>query len=346
MAGDKFNLIESVVHMTRERDKHSLADVVVNTLRELLACEFVALLDVSHASTGYLHLNSHSHCLGVMPGPYAVIDASGAIACDNDMRRCLKQIAPLSVTAQNQERQIYPVVVNQRVVSLLDIYAPAHGHSRQEDERLLVGIVSIYANFLGIIDDSEHDALTHLLNRRTFDAHLSALLAASQAQLVVAGGVAERRHGAIGEHWLGVLDIDHFKRINDNFGHVYGDEVLLIFADLMRAVFRSSDLLFRYGGEEFVVVLLGLPRSDALAVFNRFREQLRQHVFPQIGQVTVSVGVVNIGEQDHPANVFECADKALYFAKEHGRDQVCEYADLVAKGLLQVRRSAGDVDLF
>lgn len=345
MSGHDFSLIESVVHMTRERDKHSLADVVVNTLRELLACEFVALLDVSHAATGFLRLKSSSH-VSDMSMPYSAMDANGAILCDGDMRRCLEEIQAINCPVQGMQRQIYPVLVNQRVVSLLDIYTFANRHSRQENARLLAGIVSIYANFLGIIDDSEHDALTHLLNRRTFDAHLSALLEASQVPRVVVLNGAERRHLPTEEHWVGVLDIDHFKRINDNFGHVYGDEVLLIFADLMRKIFRSSDLLFRYGGEEFVVVLLGLPRDAALAVFNRFREQLNQHVFPQIGQVTVSIGVVNIGGQDHPANIFECADKALYFAKQNGRDQVCEYAALVEQGLLQVRHSAGDVDLF
>lgn len=346
-----FNLIESVVHMTRERDKHSLADVVVGTLRDLLGCEFVALLDLSPAPAGFVRLNSRSLGGENMPASYRLTNVGGVVVCDTQMDHCLEVLEPQCFSDAGLQRQIYPVFVNQRVVSLLDVYARTG--FRQEDLRLLSGIASIYANFLGIIDDSEHDALTHLLNRRTFDAHLSALLASARAEQLVSdksqqpSQATERRHEPLEEYWLGVLDIDHFKRINDNFGHVYGDEVLLIFADMMRRVFRSSDLLFRYGGEEFVVVLVSVSRADALAVFNRFREELRQHHFPQIGQVTVSIGLVSIGEQDHPANVFECADKALYFAKEHGRDQVCEYGLLLEKGLLQPKRNnEGDVDLF
>lgn len=351
MSEHDFNLIESVVHMTRERDKHSLADVVVGTLRDLLDCEFVALLDVSPAPTGFVRLNSRSQRSEDVPAPYRVTDVNGVVVCDTHMRSCLELLEAQRFAEAGLQRQIFPVFVNQRVVSLLDVYAAVA--FRPEDSRLLSGIASIYANFLGIIDDSEHDALTSLLNRRTFDAHLSALLAAARAEQLAGDNpqrhlqAAERRHKPLEEHWLGVLDIDHFKRINDNFGHVYGDEVLLIFADLMRRVFRSSDLLFRYGGEEFVVVLVSVSQADALAVFNRFREELRQHNFPQIGQVTVSIGLVCIGEQDHPANVFECADKALYFAKEHGRDQVCEYGMLLEKGLLQAKpNNEGDVDLF
>ena len=68
--------------------------------------------------------------------------------------------------------------------------------------------------------------------------------------------INERREEKVDvNNWIGILDIDHFKSINDNYGHVYGDEVLLLFSDLMKKTFRGNDLLFRYGGEEFVVVL-------------------------------------------------------------------------------------------
>ena len=119
-----------------------------------------------------------------------------------------------------------------------------------------------------------------------------------------------------------IFDIDHFKRINDSLGHLYGDEVLLIFTDLMRESFRFNDLLFRYGGEEFVAVLGETDLRTALLVLERFRTTVAQHKFPQINQVTVTIGVTQITPQLLPSTLIDRADKALYHGKNHGRDQV------------------------
>ena len=147
-------------------------------------------------------------------------------------------------------------------------------------------------------------------------------------------------------HWIGILDIDHFKNINDNFGHMYGDEVLLLFANLMEKTFRNSDLLFRYGGEEFVVVLSPTTESEAFLVFDRFRKKLESFNYPRIGKITISIGIVNINSQEHPTTLLEHADQSLYYAKEHGRNQVCNYNELIKAGKLKVRQIESDIDLF
>jgi len=125
-----------------------------------------------------------------------------------------------------------------------------------------------------------------------------------------------------------MLDIDFFKKVNDNFGHLYGDEVLLHFSQLMENEFRYNDFIFRFGGEEFVVILNLLDMQAAHAVFERFREVIEQFSFPAVGQVTVSMGVVHIDSQSLPASLLDQADKALYFAKETGRNKVVFYEDM------------------
>jgi diguanylate cyclase (GGDEF)-like protein len=143
-----------------------------------------------------------------------------------------------------------------------------------------------------------------------------------------------------------MIDIDHFKNINDKHGHVLGDEVLILFANLLKKSFRNSDLLFRYGGEEFVVVLSPLPEADACSTFERFRQLLEAHEFPQVGQVTASIGMVNIDQREHQSLILEKADMALYYAKENGRNRLCDYHQLIEQGRLVARQVQSDIELF
>jgi diguanylate cyclase (GGDEF)-like protein len=144
-----------------------------------------------------------------------------------------------------------------------------------------------------------------------------------------------------------MLDIDHFKRVNDNFGHLIGDEVLLLLARLMRSTFRFHDQLYRFGGEEFVVLMHCSQNGQAQAAFERLRNNTEQHIFPQVGHITISVGFTEIRRGDTPSGAFERADKAVYYAKEHGRNQVCNYESLIAEGKLAAESAnIGDIELF
>ena len=147
------------------------------------------------------------------------------------------------------------------------------------------------------------------------------------------------------QNWLAVVDIDHFKQVNDRFGHLYGDEVLILVANILRSSFRSHDRIFRFGGEEFVVLLRNTTLSKAHKVFNRFREAVQEYHFPQVGNVTVSLGFVGTS-RGSPVEILGQADQALYYAKEHGRNQVCFYEDLVATGALATKVANDDVELF
>ena len=155
------------------------------------------------------------------------------------------------------------------------------------------------------------DPLTGFYNQRYLMRHLRGLLAAGQA-----GGVA-----------VMMVDVDHFKTINDRYGHQAGDRALKAVADTLRGRTRVFDSIVRYGGEEFVVVMPGAGRPDAAAAAERLRQAIEAMAFsPEQGimhQVTVSIGVAWSGDRAASAEMLlQAADQAMYRAKEGGRNQV------------------------
>lgn len=196
-------------------------------------------------------------------------------------------------------------------------------------------LARIYGSQIRLLDYSELDTLTRLLNRKTFDETFDRLLTAQAGNGNEASFDDRRGHRAENSPaWLCVIDVDHFKRVNDSFGHLFGDEVLLRMGELMRKTFRGGDRLFRFGGEEFVVILNAANEQLAAASFNRFRISVENHEFPQVGKVTCSIGFTAVSDMDVPTDVVGRADEALYFAKEHGRNQVCCHEQLVAAGAI------------
>ena len=255
---------------------------------------------------------------------------------------------------------VFPLTSDREVVGVLEIESErpldAGAH------RLIGSILRIYRNFQGLLDYSERDTLTGLLNRKTFDEAFYKLAVAGQARAMASAydhaeapgraeaGVAadaERRNSPVlRPHYIGVIDIDHFKRVNDNFGHLIGDEVLLLLSRLMRSVFRFADRLYRFGGEEFVVLMRCGNDLEAGLALERLRSAVNAYAFPQVGTISVSVGYTRLKDGDTPSSAFERADRAVYWAKAHGRDQVCSHADLMARGELVDDAKVGDVELF
>ena len=207
-------------------------------------------------------------------------------------------------------------------------------------------LLQVFCNMLDVLDYSECDALTGLWNRKSFEDLFFKTMPTQDAPLP-AGVVTEHRAPmAHPVFWLAMVDIDHFKQVNDVFGHLIGDEVLILVARLMRACFRSHDRVFRFGGEEFVVVLRCADHTSAQAALERFRATMEAYDFPQVGQKTASVGFTRIAPGDSPSAACERADQAVYHAKRNGRNQVCSESDLVDRGLLSTDVKVGDIELF
>ena len=189
---------------------------------------------------------------------------------------------------------------------------------------------AIVAKYFERLVEAETDPLTRLANRRAFQSHLE--------EGIRRWAAPER------PHYFAVLDIDFFKRVNDEFGHLYGDEILVLFANLMRKTFRAGDLLYRFGGEEFVVIYCMEPERSGEEALERFRAAVEAADFPGVGRITVSAGFTRIDQASTPAaTLYDRADRALYYSKSHGRNQVQGWEPLVAAGELD-GATAGNKD--
>jgi diguanylate cyclase (GGDEF)-like protein len=170
--------------------------------------------------------------------------------------------------------------------------------------------LSLMRELLHARRDASHDALTGLFNRR-----------AASERLVLERARAERQRAALS---VLMLDIDHFKRINDRWGHAAGDGVLLAVADVLRHELRASDLGVRHGGEEFLVILPGDSAAQAFEVAERIRGEVAQLAVPLDGDtasITVSVGIATFNGSESGEQLVARADAALYRAKQGGRNR-------------------------
>lgn len=204
-----------------------------------------------------------------------------------------------------------------------------------EDVQLIMQSLQMFHGYTCLMLENERDSLTGLLNRKRFDDSVGKIVWAQSTQ-----------EGAAGQHYLAIFDLDHFKRINDGFGHAIGDEVLLMMSQLMQKTFRERDLLFRFGGEEFVGIFACENQHDIHQLLERFRTILAAFSFPQVGNVTVSIGYAPLSLNELPNVVLAHADEALYYAKAQGRNQVCAYETLKAAGVLSDAAIQGEIELF
>ncbi len=138
--------------------------------------------------------------------------------------------------------------------------------------------------------------------------------------------VLEREFSTIGRHGttfsLILLDIDHFKHVNDTYGHHAGDEVLKSISKILKESVRESDVVGRWGGEEFLILCPNTSHSDTLKIAEKLRLAIEQYDFASIGCRTASFGVASYQQGDTIATVEARADKALYLAKDKGRNCV------------------------
>lgn len=179
-------------------------------------------------------------------------------------------------------------------------------------ERVKAELRDSNAQLLGLKEELERlagaDPLTGIFNRRKFHEILH--MAISNAE----------RH----DHRFALLmiDIDHFKKINDTFGHQAGDEVLRIVCGLIETSVRNADQLFRVGGEEFCLLAMAAGKEDTHTLAEKLRQVVAAHTFAEINKVTISIGIAHFREGDTQESIYARADEAMYEAKRMGRDCV------------------------
>ncbi len=350
------NLIDHLVRLSGLRKRDDLLGGITTALVETVATSQVELFSLVHDENKRFWLLMTRAIPGeklrFVSDPMRVeLDMLAPIDSVPDRQLCLDRIE-MVVTAPNATHPSYiyrfPITLAEDAalwgVAELSSKKPLAEADVVAARRLL----AMYGNMLDMLDYSECDALTGLWNRKPFDDLFYKTMRPAEPVAVDQSpdGVEHRAVVKPSDFWLAMVDIDHFKQVNDTFGHLIGDEVLILVARLLKASFRAYDRVYRFGGEEFLVVLRSSDHDSAIAAVERFRASMAEYEFPQAGRITASVGVTEIVAGDTPAAACERADQAVYYAKHHGRNQVCSEADLVRRGLLKVDLKVGDVELF
>ena len=330
-------ILQNLVEMTGHRDYLRLEVSVLSTLQQLSgilearALEVFLLNGVRYTRPRTWMLDKQWTSTESEAGADPLRQSLDQMPELND---CIHQRHTHARATQDKNRYTLwlPVWMHDQVSTCLEVTQsrPFSVHRLE----VLTAIFNVYQNYQSLLDYSERDALTGLFNRKTFDD-----------QFARHAGIETNTVKGDLQQWLAVIDIDHFKQVNDRFGHLYGDEVLILMANILRSSFRSHDRIFRFGGEEFVVLLRSASLATAHKVFNRFRQAVEEYNFPQVGRITASLGFVSTAANT-PVEILGQADQALYFAKENGRNQVRFYDELVASGDLQARISNEDIELF
>lgn len=212
-------------------------------------------------------------------------------------------------------------------IGTIDIYFKA-GLKKTLSESLLISMTACFSQAIKnalthnkMKDLAMRDGLTELFNRRIFDETLAQKVTCSDMQPVS----------------LLLIDLDNFKQVNDTFGHQAGDQVLKIFAKILKDSCRGTDLVARFGGEEFAIILSQTQASTAYTIAQRIRNRLAKTFFTFDDRqlhMTVSIGLATCreGSTIFTSNLVNQADRALYQAKKTGKNKVCVFpADLLSE---------------
>jgi diguanylate cyclase (GGDEF)-like protein len=340
-------VVDRLAEMTAFRDRERLDTTLVHSFMDLLQPLRVVVWRTvgSEDDQRWLTRARLSRGEAVCSGdpPWTEFEALPRLADDAALAAALIEGRPAFLGGV-PHRSLFPLATELEIVGVMELLSDAPLDAAQR--QIVASMLRVFRNFEALLDDSERDTLTGLLNRKTFDASFLKIAAGA----AVPAGDGERREAdgpETADHWLGVIDIDHFKKVNDNHGHLIGDEVLLLLARLMRNTFRHEDRLYRFGGEEFVVLMRCPGAERAALAFERLRLAAERHVFPQVGHISVSIGFTKLVPPETPSGAFERADRAVYYAKAHGRNQVRDFGLLVAQGELEgAAPKVGDVELF
>jgi len=190
------------------------------------------------------------------------------------------------------------------------VYIYIHPIFDEKDSTLIVGYQALRKNITDqkkLEQVSSHDALTGIYNRGEFDEHLEYEVAQYS------------RYKKI--FTLGMFDLDHFKNVNDTYGHQVGDDVLVQSVKIMQSCIRESDVLARWGGEEFTLLLPNTNIEQAKIVVEKIRKSIENHIFEKVGNITISCGLSECRKNDTSFMLLKKVDDALYKAKESGRNK-------------------------
>jgi diguanylate cyclase (GGDEF)-like protein len=337
-------LIDHLAELTGQRDRDIIDVTLANAVNDLLRPRSVAIYRAVGEAGEQRWMTRASlrqgDAVAAADPMWVVMDELPRLA--EHPLRCAALSGRMVVSdGPGASISVFPLTTDRETVGVVEITTDSALDAAAQGT--VSSVLRIFRNFQSLLDYSERDTLTGLLNRKTFDDSFFKAIQSTAAN----GGEGRRRgSNAHGHSWLAMVDIDFFKSVNDTYGHLIGDEVLLLLSRLMRNTLRFHDRLYRFGGEEFVIVIPCDSESNAASAFERLRKSTEAYVFPQVGRLTISVGFTQISATDSPAGALERADRAVYHAKANGRNQVCSHRELVSSGQVLLADKVGDVELF
>ncbi|MEE9332242.1 MAG: GGDEF domain-containing protein [Methylophilaceae bacterium] len=309
-------VLENIITLTNEKDSNALEFGLAQTL--------FALADIKNMQM-YSAGNINRAKYALLKSETLPKDTQIQEGLIGPLSQCLSKAEITSIQHQDKKLMLFPLMCSK--IQPLAIIVVEESHDTCNHD-LIIQILRIYHNFISLMNENERDSLTGLLNRKTFDQKISSIIAELLSRK------KEPNADANESAYLAIFDIDHFKRVNDAYGHLAGDEVLLLFSRLTHKNFRDDDLLFRFGGEEFIGIFKCANDETISVILNRFRQVIAHYDFPKTGKVTVSCGFTKIEALDIPSKTIDRADMALYHAKNNGRNQVSQHEQLIASGVL------------
>ncbi len=315
------SIITSLVELTRLRDQDAIRNKLLSALLEISEASWLVLCRMERErESPVVEVTNHIP----NPSPDKVTRHFPAELFERTelFERCQKGGNPVWVQdLDNYQSIIFQLPNSSRYHEFVVVF---NERVDERTERIISSVLDLYDNFLGLVIENTQDPLTRLYNRGAFDIDLP-------ATLLRINEFEERRADPRPEQkrlFLAMMDLDHFKRINDTFGHLYGDEVILIFSSILREQMGDFDRIYRYGGEEFAVILHDITRDEAETLMERLRRAVETYEFPQVGQVTVSIGVAELKNNHLPSSLLDFADQALYHSKDSGRNRVTFFEDM------------------
>lgn len=346
------SVIKKLGAMTAIRDTYMLEQSLLRTLGPLIGALKTSLYRIDDKGT-VLRALYHSRTVVDKDGSQHVVENIEEVANEQELSDAMRNLfdsvrllsKPCNREVENDLLICYPIYGKNVLCGFFTFQRDRE--VTPTEEALIHGILEVFTNYFDLLDTSQRDQLTGLLNRYSLEANLDRLwnLLSARLNMAVNANIDTKRATIPEAYWLGILDIDHFKKINDTYGHAIGDEVLILAARLLQASFRQSDLFYRYGGEEFMAIIAANDLETATTAFERARTKIEQFQFPQVGHVTISGGFSSADPGVLPQEVVNRSDSALYAAKNAGRNRVYHYDTLVKEGVLKEVPS-GSIDLF
>lgn len=249
-----------------------------------------------------------------------------------------------TLSVPNGSLSLFLLSQDRKLASYVSIKTGDSGITKSQAEQT-IGMLKIYRNFHQLLQESQTDELTGLANRKSFENTAKKIYESHTPNGEAFENERRNLNKYAHEFWVAMIDIDHFKKFNDEHGHLIGDEVLVRVSQTMQASLRKDDFLFRYGGEEFAAIIHTDSKTDCSLILERVRKAVEDIKFSNTGQITISIGAEKLNRNEFYLSIVEKADKALYHSKTEGRNQLSFYEDL-SESANKSLSDESEIDLF